>query len=202
MKNCSDEWPHTQSEDFNSSVLQPLGVTLHWVLRFPICDNYSNSGESLASTGGLREHVFQQVVQGFACTKITKESLRLETHIVTLLFSSNIICRFQYEYIRVNSVPVMVLPPLYGKLLMALSSSAFLKYWLRLNSVLVSVLYWTTPTLVLSSPRSNALAMAAMKLRMNLKFSRPTLQEPSTRKTRSAMALGEHSGKKSWRVRR
>lgn len=41
---------------------------------------------------------------------------------------------------------------------------------------------------------SKAPAKADMKLRTWLKFSCPTVQEPSTRKTRSATALAEHSG--------
>ena len=77
---------------------------------------------------------------------------------------------------------------------MARRRSPRLWYWFRLNSVLESVLYCTTATLVLSSPISKAPAMADMKLRMDLKFSLPALHEPSTRNTRSVMALKEHSG--------
>lgn len=94
-----------------------------------------------------------------------------------------------------NALPVIVFPPLYGRVLMAWSKSPLLLYWVRLNSVRVSVLYWTTATRVLSSPMSKAPAREAMKLRMCLKFSLPTLHEPSTRKTKSAIALTEHSMK-------
>lgn len=92
-------------------------------------------------------------------------------------------------------VPVIVFPPLYGSELMAWSKFPLLLYWVRGNSVRVSVLYWTTATRVLSSPMSKAPAREAIKLRMCLKFSLPTLHEPSTRKAKSAIALTEHSEK-------
>lgn len=90
----------------------------------------------------------------------------------------------------------MVSPPLYGSEPMARSSAGRVRCSFRLNSVRVSLLYWTTPTLVLSSPIWKAPATAEIKLRMYLKFGLPTLQEPSTRNTTSAMALTGHSGKR------
>lgn len=94
-------------------------------------------------------------------------------------------------------LPVMVSPPLYGSELIARSTVGRVRCVLRLNSVRASLLYWTTPTRVLSSPIWKALAVAEMKLRMYLKLALPTLQEPSTKKTRSATELTEHSGKNS-----
>lgn len=64
-------WQRTEDKDLHPPAAELLGVTLHWILRFAICDDHQHFGKTLPGAGRLGESVFQEVVEGIAWSKET-----------------------------------------------------------------------------------------------------------------------------------
>lgn len=62
-------WLHTEDKDLHPPAAELLGVTLHWILRFAICDDHQNSGKTFPGAGLLGESIFQHEVEGVACRR-------------------------------------------------------------------------------------------------------------------------------------
>lgn len=65
-------WLRTEDKDLHPPVPELLGVALHWILRFAICDDHQHFGKTLPGAGRLGESVFQEVVEGIACSNETR----------------------------------------------------------------------------------------------------------------------------------
>lgn len=65
-------WPHTEDKDLHPPALELLGVTLHRILRFAICDDHGHFGETSPRAGSLGEAIFQNVVQSITWSKEDK----------------------------------------------------------------------------------------------------------------------------------
>lgn len=61
----------TEDKDLHPPAAELLGITLHWILRFAVCDDHQHFGEILPSAGRLGEGVFQEIVEGIAWSNET-----------------------------------------------------------------------------------------------------------------------------------
>ena len=65
-------WLHTEDKDLHPTAPELLGVSLHCILRFAICDDDQHFGEIQPGAGGLGESVFQDVAEGIAWSNETE----------------------------------------------------------------------------------------------------------------------------------
>lgn len=57
-------WLRTEDKDLHPPAVELLRITLHWILRFAVCDDHQHFREILPSAGRLGEGVLQEVVEG------------------------------------------------------------------------------------------------------------------------------------------
>ncbi len=57
-------WLRTEDKDLHPPVPELLGVALHWILRFAICNDDQNLGKTPPDARRFGESVFQEVVEG------------------------------------------------------------------------------------------------------------------------------------------
>lgn len=79
-------WPRTEDKDLHPSTPELLGVLLHWILWFTICDDHQHAGKIFPGTGLFGERILQEKVKGLSWEKEMDEWFN-QISILTAKFS-------------------------------------------------------------------------------------------------------------------
>lgn len=134
----------TDCIELDAAVSQALRAEDNLVLRLSISDQDANFAGVWTQPYVLLEVVLEDVVQSHSCVTGTNQRVvgraLLQTFLLHFLSSSFLQVIDPNNVSAVNS-PVIVLPPLYGRLAMASSRDALFGWAFRCHSVFGSPLY-------------------------------------------------------------
>lgn len=62
-------WPHTEDKDLHPSTPELLGVLLHWILWYTICDEHQHAGKIFPGTSLFGQRILKEKFKGLSWEK-------------------------------------------------------------------------------------------------------------------------------------